>query len=211
MPFINVEADQSSLENDRPPTHTPPHTSESGRDSVAGDETKSPSTGAANHSLSPNEPMAIVQIPIVQVKRPISNGKYRIRNRAFGESNIYWYRHPSHARVTVHFLSHPKTLLMLPFNWLGQWDITHDANGNIFIMSSDHPPSWVGADITVSKVPVPWRLIPADGNFYYLTTDLNRFSRNPRVAAAWDGLAGCVPGTMATLKEGNQWQMWEFT
>jgi hypothetical protein len=134
----NSEADQSSLENDRPPTHTPTHTSESGRDSVAGDETKSPSTstGAANHSkrpsspisilrtdglgLSPNEPMAIVQIPIVQVKRPISNGKYRIRNRAFGESNIYWYRHPSHARVTVHFLSHPKTLLMLPFNWLGQ-------------------------------------------------------------------------------------------
>jgi hypothetical protein len=30
--------------------------------------------------------------------------------------------------------------------------------------------------------------------FFSLTTDLNRFSRNPRVAAAWDGLAGCVPG-----------------
>jgi len=194
----NTEADQSSLENDRPATYTPTHTS--GRDSVTGDETKSPSTGAANNSLSPN-----VQIPIVQVKHPIPNGKYLIKNRA---ADIYWYREP----IKLYFWFF--TLIILPEGpnefWCGQWDITNDANGSIFIMSSHRPPWWVGADITESKVPVPWRLIPADGKFYYLTTDLNPASQNPRVPAAWDGLNDWVPGSMATLKEGNQWQMWEF-
>jgi hypothetical protein len=34
-------------------------------------------------------------------------------------------------------------------------------------MSSHRPPAWwVGADITGSSVPVPWRLIPVDGKFY---------------------------------------------
>ena len=39
--------------------------------------------------LSPNEPMAIVQMPIVQVKNPsIPDGKYAIKNRA--AVDMYW-------------------------------------------------------------------------------------------------------------------------
>ena len=66
--------------------------------------------------------------------------------------------------------------------------------------------------------------------FFSLTTDMNRFSQNLQVPAAKDGNAyGIVSGvrvhfffdfdylsipfrlqSMATLKEGDQWQMWEF-
>jgi hypothetical protein len=39
--------------------------------------------------LSPNEPMAIVQMPIVRVENPsIPDGRYVIKNRA---ANTYWY------------------------------------------------------------------------------------------------------------------------
>jgi hypothetical protein len=104
MTFTNAEADQSSLENDKSPTYTPTHTSS--RDSATGDETKSPSStpDTANYSerpsppisilhtdgpgLSPNEPMAIVQMAIVQVENPsISDGRYVIKNRA---EDSYW-------------------------------------------------------------------------------------------------------------------------
>ena len=38
--------------------------------------------------MSPNEPMDIVQMPIVKVKKPlIPDGRYVIKNRA---GNIYW-------------------------------------------------------------------------------------------------------------------------
>ena len=52
--------------------------------------------------LSPNEPMAIVQIPTVQVKSPsIPDGKYFIKNRA---GDIYWnYGHIP--MKTLHFWS----------------------------------------------------------------------------------------------------------
>ena len=70
--------------------------------------------------------------------------------------------------------------------------------------------------------------------FFSLTTDMNNFSRNPRVPAVQDGKPKydpCGPGvsgvrvlffasgnlsiplrlqTMASLKEGDQRQMWEF-
>ena len=67
--------------------------------------------------------------------------------------------------------------------------------------------------------------------FFSLTTDMNRDSRNPRVPAVQPGsnLKGNALGvrvqyyfcfclsfnpfrlqTMANLKEGDQWQMWEF-
>ena len=48
-------------------------------------------------------------------------------------------------------------------NSLSKWDITHDAYGDILITSPAYAPSlWVGAEIKVSAVPVPWLLIPAD-------------------------------------------------
>jgi hypothetical protein len=131
----NAEADQSSppVENDRPPTYTPTHT---GHDSVAGDKTKSPSTvstGAANHSkrpsspisifrtdgpgLSPNKPIAIVQLPIVLVKRPIPNGRYLIKNRAEG---IYWYKSPNRTMVTFWSLSDTHVQNWRYKAWCGQ-------------------------------------------------------------------------------------------
>jgi len=73
------------------------------------------------------------------------------------------------------------------------------------------PSSWVGAEIKGSTVPVQWRLIPADGKSYYLTTDMNRDSKNPPVPAVQDAnLKNNTNGSMATLKEGDQRQMWEF-
>ena len=51
-------------------------------------------------------------------------------------------------------------------NSLSKWDIILDTNDNIFMRSLSAPTLWVGANITWSKVPVPWRLIPADNKFY---------------------------------------------
>ena len=54
-----------------------------------------------------------------------------------------------------------------------KWEIITDANGNIAMKAlyyrdygTDDSSSWVGAELTGSKAPVPWRLIPADGRFY---------------------------------------------
>ena len=69
-------------------------------------------------------------------------------------------------------------------------------------------------------------------SYYYfssLTADMNRVSQNPQVPAAQRGADGQSPGVrvlfffasgclsnpfrlqvMATLKEGDPWQMWEF-
>ena len=63
---------------------------------------------------------------------------------------------------------------------------------------------------------------------YSLTTDMDRFSQNPRVPAAQQGITG-KPGVrvhfffasgclsipfrlqlMVALEKGDQWQMWEF-
>ena len=52
-----------------------------------------------------------------------------------------------------------------------KWEIITDANGNISMRAlyyhlsygSDDSSSWVGAELTGSTAPVPWRLIPADG------------------------------------------------
>ena len=51
---------------------------------------------------------------------------------------------------------------------LSKWDITqwHNTNGNISMRSPYGPSLWVGAEITGSVLPVLWRLIPADSNFY---------------------------------------------
>jgi hypothetical protein len=48
--------------------------------------------------MSPNEPMAIVQLPVVQVKNPsIPDGRYIIKNRA---GDIYWFWLPErHTKV----------------------------------------------------------------------------------------------------------------
>ena len=51
-------------------------------------------------------------------------------------------------------------------NSLSKWHITHDTNVNISMISPYAPSSWVGAEITGSTVPVPWRLIPADSKSY---------------------------------------------
>ena len=65
-------------------------------------------------------------------------------------------------------------------------------------------------------------------SFFSLTTDMNRDTQNPRVPAVQDGkrgvygvrvhyffASGCLSipfrlQSMAALKEGDQWQMWEF-
>jgi len=151
--------------------------------------------------LSPNEPMAIVQ---VRVKDPsIPHGKYFIKSRA---AHIFWNAQYNPIR-TVYF--HPTSVEYVKKRKQLQWDITQDANGNISMRSSYAPSSWVGSEMTGSTVPVPWRLIPADSKSYYLTMDLDRSSKNPRVPAAQEG-NGLVLGSMATLKEGEQWQMWDF-
>ena len=51
-------------------------------------------------------------------------------------------------------------------NSLSKWGITQDTNGNISIKSLHAPSLWIGAEITQSAVPVPWRLITADSKSY---------------------------------------------
>ena len=126
--------------------------------------------------LSPNEPMAIVvQVP---VESPIPDGKYLIKNRAAGS---YWSAEHDPIQ-TVHFWPTTKLVPAMTYNFLqvsehspiiqvfnyflSKWDITHDTNGNIFMTSPYAPSSWVGAEITGSAVPVPWRVIPADSKSY---------------------------------------------
>jgi len=94
-----------------------------------------------------------------------------------------------------------------------QWDITHDTSGNISMKSLFAPFSarWVGNELARSEGAVPWRLIPAERKFYYLTTNIHPVSRNPRVPAAQlSSFPSFAPGSTATLKEGDEWQMWEF-
>ena len=138
--------------------------------------------GADGPGLSPDEPLAIVQVEMatVQVESPsMPNGRYAIKNRA---ADVFWNSTAKNPLETVHF--HPTTVVLANSiiylhvrsilhlfkhsydNSLSKWDITHDTNGNISIKSAYAPSSWVGANITGSTVPVPWRLIPADGKFY---------------------------------------------
>ena len=125
--------------------------------------------------LSPNEPMAVVQMPI---ESPIPDGKYLIKNRA---ADIYWHAGKNPIK-TVYFWAttmeqvknntstqvnkHSPIFKCSKNNSLLQWHITNDINGNISMTSPYAPSSWVGADIRGSTVPVPWRLIPADSKFY---------------------------------------------
>jgi hypothetical protein len=135
--------------------------------------------------LSPNEPMAIVQMPVVQVpveSPSIPDGRYLIKSRA---ADIFWnagynpivtvYLWPTTIEEAKNssndFLQvnqHSPIIQVLKDNsgFLSKWDITQDTNGNIFITSPYAPSSWVGADITGSTVPVPWRLIPVDSKYY---------------------------------------------
>jgi len=148
--------------------------------------------------LSPNEPMAIVQTP------PIPYGRYVIKNRA---GDIFWGAGGD--PITVYFCLCSMEQAKDCNKSYMQWDIKHDTNGNISMRSPFAPSSWVGAQITGTTVPVPWRLIPADSESYYLTTDMN-YSQNPQVPVATANQRNDVPGSMATLKEGDQLQMWEF-
>ena len=129
--------------------------------------------------LSPtNEPMAIVQMP----ECPIPDGKYLIKNRAadiywtagFNPTTVvhFWYFWSTTMKTAKSSLSSqvnkhcPIIQVFVKDNSLLQWHITHDTNGNIFMTSLYAPPSWVGAEMTESTVPVSWRLIPADGKSY---------------------------------------------
>jgi hypothetical protein len=152
--------------------------------------------------LSPDEPMAIVLTTPI----PGPDGKYIIKNRA---ADIYWSAGSLNNPIkTVYFYSGSTTTeAAKKYNWC-QWNIKHDTDGHISMTSPYAPSSWAGADLTGSTVPLPWRLIPADGKSYYLTTEINLDSQNPRVPEAKG--EGFAYGTMATLKEGDQWQMWEF-
>jgi hypothetical protein len=149
--------------------------------------------------LNPNEPMAIVLAPPIP---RLPDGKYLIKNRA---RDIFWNA-GSKTITTVYFWFCTMEFAKERTNF--QWDIAHDTYGNMCMTSPYSPSSWVGANLAGSTVPFPWRLIPADGKSYYLTTDMNLDSHNPQVPTAQS--KANVYGTMATLKEGDQCQMWEF-
>ena len=53
-------------------------------------------------------------------------------------------------------------------NSFSKWKIRNDTDGNISIESAYIESLWIGADIEIkgSGVPVPWRLIPAEGKCY---------------------------------------------
>ena len=138
--------------------------------------------------LNPNEPIAIVQAD-VQVESPlevtsIPDGRYLIKNRAV-DPDLYWCAFrgwcateaPSRRSIFIAkewrlrkraSLARWTSILELFYcsegNSLSKWDITQDANGNVTITLP--PSSWVGTELFGSAVPVPWRLIPADGNSY---------------------------------------------
>jgi len=148
--------------------------------------------------LSPNLPMAIVQVK----PPPVPDGRYVIKNRA---EDIFWSAGYNPITTVYFYLTTLEQAKDVRYISL-QWDITYDTDGNISLTSPYTPSSWVGADVTGSTVPVPWRLIPADSESYYLTMDVNLVSPNPRVPAALGG--DNYPGTMDTLKEGDQRHMW---
>ena len=126
--------------------------------------------------LSPNNPMGIVLTPLAPLAM-IADGRYAIKNRA---APIFWAvdRDPME---TVYFAhnslmkakeidymqvnDHSRSLIVQRII-LSKWDITHDANGNISMTSPYGSSYWVGAEISGSNVPVPWRLIQADSKFY---------------------------------------------
>jgi hypothetical protein len=158
--------------------------------------------------------MAIVQVKKKPDPLPVTlipDGKYAIKNRA---ADFYWcavFEDTEFLRTSMEFVKN---------QYFMKWDITNDTNGNISIKTSSHRVQsfWVGEETTRSKVPVSWRLVPADGNFYRLTSDLNDVSQDSRVLAAQltvdqvvdPACPGRIPRVMATLKEGDESQMWEF-
>ena len=128
--------------------------------------------------LSPNEPMAIVQVKNPSIIQP--EGRYVINNQT---RRIYWHARPREARVYfcdmafddarsrsgTHFQvnNHSQLFKCSKDNSISKWDIAHDVDGNISIRSAGQDGSfWVGADMTLSTVPVPWRLIPVFGECY---------------------------------------------
>ena len=135
-------------------------------------------TDGSGPGLSPNEPMAIVQMHIESPSIP--DGMYLIKNRA---ANLYWnagynpiqtvYFSPTTTEqaknsnfIWAQVNDHSLIIQCSKDNSLSKWHIKQDTNGNISVKSVYAPSSWVGADITGSMVPVPWRLIPADSGFY---------------------------------------------
>jgi hypothetical protein len=135
--------------------------------------------------LSPNKPMALVQVNDALEKRipvsspPIPEGMYSIKNRA---RNLCWITAvgtvtfgnytAEDAWTHKHFqvIEHYPIFKRSNNNPLSKWYITPNSDGNIVITSPSAPLSWVGAHITLSKVPVPWRLIPespASGSKFY--------------------------------------------
>ena len=116
--------------------------------------------GNDSPGLSANEPMAIVQVE----SPSIPDGMYIIKNLA---ADIYW----NAGRTIEMVYICPTTMAEVKLsNFLdnshSKWHITHDTNGNISMTSPYSPSLWVGAEMTWSTVPVPWRLIPADSKSY---------------------------------------------
>jgi hypothetical protein len=126
--------------------------------------------------LSPKKPMVIVQTP------PVPDGRYAIKNRA---ADIFWLWNGY--STTVYFGQTPledkkdsnrsmqvneHSSIIQEFRRIilfSKWNITEDAaNGNISMSSPYAPSLWVGAEseITVSTIPVPWRLIRVDSKFF---------------------------------------------
>ena len=58
--------------------------------------------GTDGPGLSPDEPMAIVQLPIFQVKSPVPDGRYAIKNRAAG---LLWDTRDKDPIEVVYFYS----------------------------------------------------------------------------------------------------------
>ena len=130
--------------------------------------------------LNPNEPMAIVQLEVINL-----DGKHLIKNRA---ADIYWCAGVAAGQTTGNqnskaayyvrskfTMEYAKTQNFIQVNnlqlfkcskdkTLSKWDITRDADGNISMTPPCAPSLWVGADMTESTAPVPWRLIPVSVN-----------------------------------------------
>ena len=125
--------------------------------------------------LSPMNPMAIVQVQNLS----IPDGRYLVKNRTVDIfwsaghnpiNNVYMWRGAIETAKESNFALVNEHRLQLfkcsEDNSFLKWDITHDANGNIFMTSPYAPSSWVGVEMAGSTVPVPWRLIPVDSMFF---------------------------------------------
>ena len=131
-------------------------------------------------STLPEESPLPTESPLsVEVVTSIPNGRYIIKNRAVGiymGIDDYAFTRVNYFRTEMYYAKkspvvHVSILQLFccsEDNSLSKWDTTQDAHGNITMTCprASAPSLWIGAELLASVVPVPWRLIPADGESY---------------------------------------------